>query len=39
MNAILDSGAIGLAVARDKIVFTQAGMTGNIRMAKLEEQK
>jgi hypothetical protein len=34
---VFDSGEIGLAVARDKIVIAEAERTGNVWMAKLEE--
>lgn len=35
--AILDSGEIGLAVARDKIVIAEAERTGNVWLTRLEQ--
>jgi hypothetical protein len=39
MTGLQDTGAIGLALARDKIVFAQAEATGNIWMGKLPPLK
>jgi hypothetical protein len=37
MQGLADSGAVGLGVARDKIVFAQAERSGNIWIGKLEK--
>jgi Tol biopolymer transport system component len=36
MQSLVDSGSVGLAVARDRVVFTQAERAGNIWMGKLD---
>ena len=36
LRYIQDSGAIGLAVARDRIVFPLGEMTGNVWLTKLK---
>jgi Tol biopolymer transport system component len=38
MQALVDTGAVGLDVARDKIVFTQVERTGNIWLGKVDLQ-